>query len=130
MSKGNVYTVYGLRTSKYMKIGYTSNFTRRRSELQVGNPERLSTMFRLQCRSQAEAQAVERALHTRCHARKCRGEWFKIRGAAKSLLGYLRKAKENLIDTSMIGITARGGIRWNLRRAVGVVWTVRLLEVQ
>ena len=59
-----------------IKIGVAVNIERRLNALQTANPEKLTLIASIKCKSRAEAFNIESYLHGELNNRKIRGEWF------------------------------------------------------
>ena len=62
--------------AKAVKIGYSNNPLARLSDLQVGNPRRLSIMNMIEFASAREAELHETQLHKQYEEHAIGGEWF------------------------------------------------------
>ena len=81
-----------------IKIGYSENVEKRVTDLQTGNPVKLSIRMKIPCDDKAQAVHIERILH-RIAGKKYRsleGEWFLIYGSWKSLLDAAYKSSTKL----------------------------------
>lgn len=65
-------------TSGAVKIGITSNVDTRLKELQTGNHEQLSVLYKLEVANRTIATAIESLLHDRYARHALRGEWFSV----------------------------------------------------
>ena len=70
--------VYLLRDGEYFKIGHTSNFAVRISEIRVSNPREIEVSAFIETINRAQAKRLERALHTFFALKRVRGEWFEL----------------------------------------------------
>jgi hypothetical protein len=59
-----------------IKIGIASNITSRINSLQTGCPYELICIAQIKCESRAEAQELEKTLHSKFSKYCLRGEWF------------------------------------------------------
>ena len=68
-------TVYFIATAdrRYVKIGYTTNMTRRLRDVQVGNPEPLELLGTLD-----GTKDDEKRLHHDWRRLRVEGEWFRL----------------------------------------------------
>ena len=93
-TKRFVYLI-GASKSGPVKIGTTGNIARRRSVLNVSNPQYLRVLYCHEFTSKDEAARVETALHYRFRQSHIRGEWFQLsesdfEGIAMSVHGISR----------------------------------------
>lgn len=64
------------RSRKPVKIGISHNPLLRMSELQVGNPCKLTILTTIEFKSRSDAEMAEKFLHRRLKNMNVRGEWF------------------------------------------------------
>lgn len=77
---GNIYFIKP-KGDEYMKVGYTSDVSRRLAELQAANPRKLRIIAVV-----PGTQKLEAAFHTVLAPYRTTGEWFKITGDVRKLL--------------------------------------------
>ena len=80
---GNIYFIKP-KGDGYMKVGYTTDVSRRLAELQAANPRKLRIVAVV-----PGTQKLEAAFHAVLAPYRTTGEWFKITGKVKRLLMLL-----------------------------------------
>lgn len=85
---------YVVRSRNRYKIGYTVNLSRRISDLQVANADRIELVcyWVSLC-----AQVLEKEIHLHFWHRRLRGEWFKLN--KQEVITLQRWAKKNSVPT-------------------------------
>jgi hypothetical protein len=73
--------IYFLRSGDFIKIGYSGDWRRRMSDMQIGSPYTITPLLVLIGRIEDE-----RNLHTRFRASHFRGEWFHNTQAIRSFI--------------------------------------------
>lgn len=72
--------VYFIQSGYYkkplIKIGVTKSIKRRLNALQTANPEKLTLIASIECKSRSEAFNIESYLHNELSNRKIIGGWF------------------------------------------------------
>lgn len=71
-----------------VKIGIATDVSARLSELQTGNHETLTAVYRLEVENRQKALALESLLHQRYANTSMRGEWFRVN--AEQLIADMR----------------------------------------
>jgi hypothetical protein len=82
--------VYLIESGQYIKIGRTSNITKRLSELQVGNPRKLRLISAVQVKNPI---AMEKNLHEQFKDKNKQGEWYGLN--SKDIISILRYLIDN-----------------------------------
>jgi len=82
------YCVYIIRSSKWVKIGWTDNLDRRIEQFKTGNPSRITLVARFPCKSKRNAIHLERLFHEKFNDCRREGEWF----SAKNVINKLKKS--------------------------------------
>lgn len=70
-----VYIIRSGKTGAY-KIGVAKNVKRRLESLQIGNPEKMYIIAKIDFKSEAKSYAIEKQLHKIYSRERIRGEWF------------------------------------------------------
>ena len=81
-----VHFVYFIKSTSYVKIGYSQLVRDRLMNIQASNPHKCSLIKLIECESKREAIEMERTLHVRFDNCKHRGEWFKLKGELKEYI--------------------------------------------
>lgn len=85
-------SVYFIRTKDHLnliKIGYTSDISKRLETLQTGSSVPLILLYEIKDLSRLQAQTVERQLHTLFQYCRCKGEWFTNSQPLRELILWL-----------------------------------------
>ena len=67
--------IYILNCKEFYKIGITSNITKRKNELQVGNPFKINIIYFAKVENAARLESI---LHEKFWSKNVSGEWFKL----------------------------------------------------
>jgi predicted GIY-YIG superfamily endonuclease len=87
--------------SKVYKIGYTNNLKKRLTELNTGNPGKLSLLKYFETKIPTK---LEKVLHNRYKSKKIKGEWFELDDTDISSFNEIcRKYENNLTDLIEMG---------------------------
>lgn len=70
--------VYLIKEEEYYKIGHTSNFSTRISDLRCANAHPLEIVTFIETVNSAQAKRLERAMHSFFNLKRVRGEWFEL----------------------------------------------------
>ena len=74
-----------------IKIGIASNVEDRLNNLQIGNPNKLKTLFTYEAKSRKHAYALENWVHRTFKKKRLNGEWFKHDIELKRIFGKIEK---------------------------------------
>ena len=76
---GKPYFLYAIAATNGIKLGYSKDIYNRKSNMQVGNADKLSLKMaiELSC-NEADAKIAEKKLHRYCKEYHIRGEWYDI----------------------------------------------------
>jgi hypothetical protein len=74
-----------------IKIGFGKTVRKRLSEIQVGNPRKLSIIYEEAFETQEEARKIEKLLHDLLAPRSLYGEWFEYRQSQDEMISSLKK---------------------------------------
>lgn len=85
--------VYFIRanTLRRFKVGWTTNFLARVSDIQICCPAEIVRMGEIFCTSREQAQQVEKIAHSFLEPYHCRGEWFWLTKESKRIVRYFTK---------------------------------------
>jgi len=84
--------VYLISTDNAVKIGISSNITKRLLQLQTGNPIPLSLIGTISC---VNAKKKEKELHTQYLSHKLKGEWFDLKIVDEIIATHLTSYNHN-----------------------------------
>ena len=103
-----IYFITEDNNTKYVKIGYTNNLSRRLRELQIGNPRKLSVYFVMKGNKQAELE-----LHKAFKDYRGIGEWFNFTVFIGEYINEVRKEAKQLLDVYNTQLTEEARLAIN-----------------
>lgn len=85
------YHIYAISDGSALKIGFSSDITKRCKTMQTSHPKKLKVVWKYYVgRDRKEAAKVESAVHRYCKKERIRGEWFTM-DARKKLENFTIK---------------------------------------